>query len=259
LTGVLTQVQDKVDINVYYAVDAQEETLLSFKTQVENLPEVKSVEYINRETALLLFQEENKDDEVVIQVLDEINGNPLGAYFNIQAKDPRQYQGIVSFIDSQSESGPMANLIRKHTYTDSEQIIARLTKIVDGTRTVSFVISIVMIIMSILVTLTTIRLTIYISKDEINVMKLVGANPGFIRGPFIFAGVMYGAISAILTLLIIYFSTLWLSQKTDGYLGGIDLFSYYTSNFGQMFVVIMAAGILLGVVSSFIAVRRHLN
>lgn len=259
LTGVLVELQNKVDINVYFNTDAPENALLAFKAQIENLPEVKDVEYIDRDTALELFEGGYQDDEIVIQVLDEIEGNPLGAFFNIQAVDPSQYSGIVNFIEDQSSSGPLSNLIRKHTFTDSEQIINRLTKIIDGTQSVSFMVSIVMILMSIFVTLTTIRLAIYISKDEIDVMKLVGANSGYIRGPFIFAGVMYGVISTILTLTIMYFATLWVSRATEGYLGGIDLFSYYTSNFAQMFFVLLAAGVLLGIISSFIAVRRHLK
>lgn len=259
LQGVLVQIEDKVDINVYFTTDAPEQNIEAFKSQLENLPEVEEVEYIDRETALAIFQNNNADDEVVVQVLDELDDNPLGAYFNVKAKDPRQYLSIVGFIEDQSTSGLMSNYIRKHTYSDSEQSINRLTKIIDATQSVSFVVSIVMVVMAVLVTLTTIRLAIYISREEINVMKLVGANSGYIRGPFVFTGVMYGVISAIITLLVIYGSTLWLSKATEGYLGGIDLFGYYTSNFAQMFIVLMAAGILLGIVSSYIAVRRHLK
>ena len=115
-----------------------------------------------------------------------------------------------------------------------------------------------MIIISIIITFNTIRLAIYISRDEISVMKLVGASNTYIRGPFVVEGMMYGLVAAIITLIIFYPFTYKLAPFTEQVFS-INLLSYYLSNFGQIFLVITTFGISLGVVASYLAVRKYLK
>jgi cell division transport system permease protein len=116
-----------------------------------------------------------------------------------------------------------------------------------------------LIIISILITFNTLRLVIYMSRDEINVMRLVGASTSYIRGPFFVAGAIYGFISAIITLILFYPVTLWLGNTTANFFVGLNVFDYYVSNFGEIFLIIVVSGVVIGSISSFLAARKYLK
>jgi cell division transport system permease protein len=90
-------------------------------------------------------------------------------------------------------------------------------------------------------------------------MRLVGASDTYIRGPFVFEGIMYGFVSGVITLVLFYPLTYWLGPVTQGFFGDINLFTYYLNNFGEIFLIIIGTGIVLGAFSSFLAVRKYLK
>lgn len=258
LGTMIAQIQDKVDITVTFNTGVSEEDVLNFKKQIEELAEVKSVEYISAEKALEDFKERHKDNTTITQSLDEIGTNPFGAMLNIKAKQPSQYESVAKFLDSQTKTGA-GSLIYKINYFQNKLIIDRLTKILDSARNLGAVLSIVLLIISVLITFNTIRLAIYISREEIGVMRLVGASSKFISGPFMVEGIMYGGISAIITMILFYPFTYWLGPITENFFSSINIFNYYISNFGQIFIILLFTGVVLGTLSSFIAIRRYLK
>ena len=90
-------------------------------------------------------------------------------------------------------------------------------------------------------------------------MRLVGASNKYIRGPFVVSGIMYGTVSAFLTLTLLYPATYWISSITKTFFSGFDVFGYYLENFGQIFLIIVGTGIFLGAFSSYLAVRKYLK
>lgn len=117
----------------------------------------------------------------------------------------------------------------------------------------------VLVGVSVLITFNTVRLAIYISREEIAVMKLVGANNTYVRGPFIVEGIFYGIVAALITIGLFYPVTLQLKNHTEEFFGGIDLFKYYVNNFEELLAIVLLVGISLGAVSSYLAVRRYLK
>jgi cell division transport system permease protein len=99
----------------------------------------------------------------------------------------------------------------------------------------------------------------HISRDEIKVMKLVGASGSYISGPFIVTGIMYGVFSSIITLIILYPITYWVGPTTATFFNGLSVFDYYLRSFGEIALIIFSAGILIGSISSFIAIKRYLR
>jgi len=97
------------------------------------------------------------------------------------------------------------------------------------------------------------------SRDEISVMRLVGASTNYIRGPFFVAGAIYGFISAIITLILFYPITIWLGNTTESFFVGLNVFHYYTKNFGEIFLIIVGSGVAIGAISSYLAVRKYLK
>ncbi|MBI2618011.1 ABC transporter permease [Candidatus Kaiserbacteria bacterium] len=260
LTTTLNQVRDKVDVNVYFVTTAPEGNILSLKKSIEALPEVKSVEYISKEQALEAFRMRHQNDQLTLQALDELDENPLGASLSIRAKETSQYEGIAKFLESDAAvTAGETPIIEKINFFQNKAAIDRLTRVIDSSEQFGLAIIIFLLIASVMITLNTIRLAIYTARDEISVMKLVGAENSYVRGPFVFEGVLYGVVAGIVTLVLFYPLTLWLGPITEGFFNDINIFQYYLDNFGQIFLIIMGTGIFLGAVSSYLAVRRYLK
>lgn len=260
LNGALIEIKDKVDINVYFVTTAKEEDILSIKTSLETLPEVAVVTYSSREDVLAAFKQRHENDQFTLQALDELQENPLGALLNIKAKEPSQYAGIVKFLESRSVSDQDGlPIIDSINYNDNKTAIDRLTKMIEGGERIGLVLMVLLVLISIMITFNTIRLAIYISREEISVMRLVGASAKYIRGPFVIIGIMYGIFAALVTALLFLPATYYLGQATTSFFTGINVYSYYISHFGQVFLVLVAAGAMIGAVSSYLAVRRYLS
>jgi cell division transport system permease protein len=261
LDASLTQIRDKVDINVYFVTTAPEDDIFTLKSSLETLPEVANVEYISREQALEQFRARHEDDHLTLQALDELGENPLGANLNIKARETSQYEGIAAFLESESALSTVDEtpIIDKVNYLQNKTAIDKLTKIVDSAERFGFIVIAILVIASIIISFNTIRLAIYTSKEEISVMKLVGASNSYIRGPFVFEGIMYGIVAGIVTLILFYPLTIWLGPLTENFFSDINLFDYYIDNFSRVFFIILGSGILLGALSSYIAVWRYLR
>lgn len=259
--SIVDLLKDKVDINVYFKTNAAEEDILALKEKLEILPEVKEVTYLSREDALAGFKERHKDNSLILSSLDELKDNPLGAVISIKAKDPSQYEGIAKFLeeDGVSISSDGSGIIDKVNFYQNKLVIDRLTKLINAMEKVGFSVSLVFVAIAILVTLNTMQLAIYTSKEEISVMRLVGAGNWYIRGPFIVSGVMAGFLASLMVIVVFYPITAWVGEKTADFLAGINLFTYYKQNFFQIAAISLGIGILLGAVSSLLSVRRYLH
>lgn len=253
------QIQSKVDVTIYFVVGAPEESILSLRESLLKLPEVAEVSYTSAEEALQLFRERHENDYPTIQALDEIGENPLGAHLNVKAMQVSQYESIANFLKSDNAlvSGS-TSIIDKVNYYQNKLVIDRLTSLISGAQKLGFLLTLVLIVISIITTFNTIRLTIFISKEEIGVMRLVGASKVRVQGPFMVEGAICGAIATIATLAVFWPATAWLGRNMTGFLG-LDLYDYYVSNFVQIFVIILLSGIFLGMIASYLAVRKYLN
>ena len=256
----LTELRNKVDINVTFIPSATEEDILNIKYSLESLPEVSLVTYVSRDEALTAFKERHANDQSILSALDELGENPLGAVLNVKAKDPSQYGSVADFLEGNSALATSGvSIIDRVNYYQNKVAIDKLTDIISAADRLGFIITLFLAVISVLIAFNTIRLTIYISKDEISVMRLVGASTSYIQGPFVVVGVIYGLVAAILTLLIFLPVTYWLGSATENFFIGLNIFSYYLRHFPQIFLIIVLSGILIGAVSSSLAIRKYLR
>lgn len=260
LGTALSELEDKIDVNIYMAPNASEEAIMDLKSKLETIPEVKSVTYVSRDEALAQFRARHENDHRIIQALDEVGENPLTAVLNVKAKEPSQYEGIAKALDGKSElSSDTLSIVSKVNYYDNKVAIERLSQFIDGVQKLGGIITVIMVGISILITFNTIRLAIFIARDEIAVMRLVGGSNDYIRGPFVVEGILYGFVAGILTIIMFYPITYWLKTTTQGFYGGIDLLHFFVANFFQIFFIIIISGIVLGAISSYLAVRKYLT
>ncbi len=260
LSASLEEIRSKVDVNVYFLTSAKEEEVQTLAKALRTLPEVKEVEYISRAQALLDFKKRHENDELTLQALQELPDNPLGAVLNVKAKEPSQYEGIANFLKGDSAlSSNTKNVIDEVNYYDNKTAIDKLSGILISAERLGFGFALLLVIISISIAFNTIRLAIYISREEIGVMRLVGASNKYIRGPFVVSGILYGVVSSLLTLALFYPLTYYLGDSTENFFSGLNLFRYYLAHFGEFFQILVGSGIALGAISSFLAVRRYLN
>ena len=253
--SLVSTLQDKIDVSVYFDLEAPEDEVLASREALVGLDNVASVEYVSREDALEKFKEKHKENSILMQSVYELDGNPLGAALNVKAQSASQYESIVSFLE-QSEYN---DLIDKINYRENQAIIAKVNKITNTLQRTGFIVSIFLALMAILVAFNTIRLTMYSAREEINVMKLVGASHWFIRGPFLVEGALYGLIAGLIALFLSYPFLLYFSPRITEFLPGTDLLYFYQTNFWGLLLLQVVIGISLGVVSSLVAIRRYLK
>lgn len=259
LSSTLKQLTEKVDVTVYFTTNAPEDKILAMKKSLESLPEVAAVTYTSRDAALAAFQERHKNDQLTLQALQELGQNPLGASLEIRAKQTSQYESIAKFLEAQRQTGDYAQIIDKINFYQNKTAIDRLTNIIETSRKLGAAIALIFGIATVLIAFNTIRLAIYTARDEIGVMNLVGAGAWYVRGPFMIAGVLYGVVSALIVLLILYPVTASLGPSSERFFGTFNVFRYFSGAFPVLFLVLMLSGIALGALSSYLAVRRYLH
>ena len=254
----LQQLQDRVDVNIYFFPDAPVEEITDLQERIAIIPEVRDVQYVSREQAFIDFQERHKNDELINRSLEELGDNPLGASLNIRAYAATQYEAVVSAIESEPVVAN-SEFVERINYYDNKGLIERLNQFSSIARLVAYAIIIFFAIVALLVVLSTMRIAIFAAKKEIVIKRLVGAERRYTQGPFIVMGGLYGLCASLLTIAMLYPATRWIGTYTKTFFGGMDIFQYFTLNIIPIFIIILTIGILIGVISSRIATRKYLN
>ncbi|MGC9599530.1 MAG: permease-like cell division protein FtsX [Minisyncoccia bacterium] len=259
--GVITDraaasIQDKIDISVYFNTNTSEDQILNIQQSLEGLSEVQSVSYISRDQALAIFKQNHASDATVSQAINELDTNPLEASLNIKAKDPSQYAAIAQYLSSPDIT---QYLDGQPSYYNNQTVIERLAKIVKTVETGGFVVALLLALIAGLVAFNTIRLAIYSNREEIGVMRVVGASNALVRGPYVVEGVLCGAISTVVSLILIAPMLYFVSPYLDVFIPGLSIFRYFYVHLLQFFLYELLFGVVIGGLSSFIAVRRYLR
>jgi len=254
-TSALDSIQEKIDISVYFKTNALEDEVLRIKRSLEELEEVKSVEYISRDKALEMFKERHLEDATITQAVDELGENPLSASLNIKADDPSKYSLIASYL----EHNTLDEYVEKVSYAQNQVVIDRLASIINISRQAGLFLTIILAIVAILVVFNTILLAIYSNREGIEIMRLVGASNMFIRGPYIVEGLIYGIVSAILSMAVILPVIYFISPYLKVFIPSMDLAGYFMDNIFTLFSYQLLFGVGIGIISSLIAIRRYLK
>ncbi|OGM90894.1 hypothetical protein A2755_01670 [Candidatus Wolfebacteria bacterium RIFCSPHIGHO2_01_FULL_48_22] len=252
---VITSIQDKIDISVFFKADTAEDEVLRIKSTLETLPEVRQVDYISKEQALEIFRQRHEDDETISQAVEQLQENPLLASLNVKAQDTEEYGDIAAYL----ENDTIAPFVEKVSYSQNQTVIERLNRILNTAEQAGYALIIFMSLVAVLITFNTVRLAIYSHKDNINIMRLVGGSNIFIRGPFLVEGVMYGILAAIISLALIAPVLYLIAPYSNVLVPELNVWEYFTGNLPRLFLYQLAFGIGLGLISSFIAVRKYLR
>jgi len=251
----IEEIQNRVDVSVYFNLDASEKTVLGLKEKLDELPEVKKVQYVSPEETLSEFKEKHKNDDFLIQSLEEIGTNPFSASLDIKAYNPSDYGAIVNFI----ENSEYKNYVEKVDYQENQKVIKNLLKTTQNIDRLVLILIILTGLTAILVAFNTLRLIIYNSREEIGIMRLVGASNWFIRGPFLVQGFIIGLISAILAFGVFGLISFLVDSRMTEILGGFSLAEFFKDNWIFILVLDLVAAALLSCFSTVVALRKYLR
>ncbi len=252
---VLTNIQDKINISVYFNSDVEEAKIQEIKNTLVGYQEIRSIDFVSKEQALEQFKKVGNNNPSISQALEEIGENPLLSSLVIKAKTPDQYDIISKAITSSSFSTD----INRVDYEENKAAIERLITIIKLVEQVGITLGIVFVFIGILITFNAIRLTMYAHKQEFEIMRLVGASNTYIRMPFIFEGIFYGASSAVTVMIALFATSKFLAPITQGSISGGDIVDFYLGHFFVIFGLLLVSGIILGTVSAAIAIKRYLK
>jgi cell division transport system permease protein len=252
---VLVNVQDKINVSVYFNQSVSEETILGIKSKLLESREIKSIDYVTKEKALEEFKKMGGTDSSINQALEEIGENPLLSSLVIKAANPKEYDLIVSSISNSS----LNDSIDRINYQENKTAIERLSTIIKLIEQVGLTLGIAFVFIGILITFNAIRLTMYAQKQEFEVKRLVGASNLYIRMPFVFEGIFYGLVSSFSVMILLLITSKIIAPVTKGSIPQGDMLGLYFDHFWTIFGGLLFFGIVLGVASSFIAIKRYLK
>jgi cell division transport system permease protein len=254
---VISKIQDKIDITAYFVDGTQEQDILNVKDEILKMsPSIKNVEYVSKDQALAIFNDNHKDNPVLAQALQEVGDNPFLPSLNITTNgEPSQYASVSNIL----QTSDFSKLIDKVDYSQKKDIIGKVYSIISNINTFGLILGSILIIIATLVVFNTVKLVIENSKEEISTMKTVGASDWFVRGPFAIQGIIYGVIAFLICIIITGVSAYFLSPKIQVAMPGFDMFSYFLTNWWILVLIQLGFGIIVGAISALIVVKKHLN
>jgi cell division transport system permease protein len=254
----LRGIQDRVDISVYLKDGLEETQVNNFIEYVKGIEGVKETNLITKEMALDKFKETYKDHPSILQSLQVLDTNPLPVTLTVKAESSEFYKQI---NDNLLASQYKDTVIQETDFqkSTSKDIIDKLNNIIRVTRNVGIGVIIVLATIAILITYNTVRLTLYSYRQEIEIMRLVGASDSQIKGPFFVEGILFGVFGTFISFLILFVVVLLIPSGTLLNPTSLPLSEYVLTNAFFIIGVQLVAGIALGVGSSLIAINRYLK
>lgn len=247
------QINKRVDFQVYLNDKASQQEIDYYITQVKANTDVEAVEFIDKAQALEIWQRVHRYDTRMLNIVSA-SYNPLPVSIKVKAYDANNIEKIVAFTRNLIP----AEQIDNDSYNRNKDTVNNILAMTAKMRVIGIILAIVFILVSILIVLNTLRITIFSRKEEIDVMKLVGATPGFITWPFIIEGQLYAAVATILTLSLLGLISYSANSFVTSF-AGFDVFASYQHHFPIILLSAVLSGMLLTYITSYIAVRKYVN
>lgn len=253
----VSAVESKVDVSAHFKPDVEEDRIQTVKVALLGMQEVRDVEYVTAEENLAKFKRTNGEESDLVQSLKEIDDNPFGATLVIKARDISDYPAVL-----ESLSQPLfANLIEENDFADYEAMISRLNLITTRVEIIMLGLSVLFGFIALLIIMNAIRVSIYTHREEISIMRLVGASSWYIRGPFYVESLVWSLISVGVTMALIYPILSFSQPYIQSFFGtqSASLSAFFTVNFVQVVGLQFAGVALMTLTTTKMATAKYLR
>ena len=247
LADSVAELSKKVDMSIYLRTGTTEQQAKPVIHALKRLSNVENVAFISSEQARAQNAQNNKTDQDVLEAISQAT-NKLPAVIRINLKKNKELKSIGDPNRAPSFAGSRRNAIEN------------IGRWANFAQRAGLAASILFVVISSLIVFNTIRMAIFNRKDEIEMMKLIGAEKSFIRGPFLVEAVVYGCIAAVLATTIGVSLFVAASEKLQSYgIATANTTNTLTMYLGVVLLVMIGFGALIGVISSALATRRYLK
>lgn len=250
-------VEDKVEVSVYFQDYVEQETVDGAVSYLRSLSQVRDVETITAQEAYDQFVARHVNDEEIMASLQELGENPFGPTLVVKANKAADFEVILDAL----ENPQFRDDIRDKDFSDYEQIVERIRTTTDRIQTFGVALSVIFLLIAILIVFNTVRIGIFIHREEIGIMRLVGASNGFIKAPFYLEMILMSFIALTVTLAILFPVLSVLEPQFGVYFGteSAGLMEYFTQNGLMIFGVEFLGLVTVSIFSTILAMRRFLR
>lgn len=244
---ILTYVEGKPQITAFFKDEVDEKQIQALKSELEKNEEVASVVYVSKEDALNIYKEQNKNDPILLEL---VTANILPASLEVSAKEAKYLKDINEILKGKDG-------IEEVMY--QRDVVDNLVQWINFIRTAGLLLVSFLAVISISIIMMVIGMKISVRKEEIEILRLVGATNWYIRRPFIAEGVFYGIIGAIFAWALSYTMILYATPALSSFLSGLSLLPVPPITMVAVLFFEVMLGIFIGFIGSYIAIRRYLR
>lgn len=251
--------ESKLNIVVYLDRKLSQETIDEVTTDIQSNLNISQIEFVSANQALEEFKEKHKDQPLTMEALEEAGSNPFGASIVVFAKDPALYSQINQDILALNAKYADSSLvpIEEVSYQNHKVAIEKFSKMLKRGEVVFAICLILVTLILLFIVYIALRFATQGDRDEIKVMRLVGAPTLLMVGPTTVMGILAGIIGAILSLFLLYFLAREITPYTTAF-AGFNVLLWYIKNIQYFIIFTVSFGALIGLFGSLFAIRRHL-
>ncbi|MBU1037375.1 permease-like cell division protein FtsX [Patescibacteria group bacterium] len=256
---VLSVLEEKTEVYIDLTKEATTEQAQVLVSELNKLPAIKEALFITPEQTLENFKKRHQDDPLIIESLDSLEENPFTGSIKIKTHDISDFPVILNELSKKDYSRFLE--IEDKEFTDAKLLITKITEYSKKIQNAWTIISSIFVIISILVVYNTIQINIYTQREEIGIMKLVGASNSFVRSPFLIVGMVYSLIAVVILVIISYPLLVVLQPYVDSFFQeySLNLVEAFAENFIKVIGTELLIATIITVSSSYLATRKYLH
>lgn len=250
-------VEDRIEVSVYFYDYTEDTTVSAAVAYLRGLSEVRDVVIVSATEAYDQFTARHKNDAEIMASLQELGQNPFGPSLIVKAYSPEDFAEIIDALDNPQ----FRDFIREKDFSDYQNIVERIRSTTDRIRAFGIALAVVFLLIAILIVFNTVRIGIFIHREEIAIMRLVGASNWFIKAPFLLEMILLSLIAVILSAAIVYPAVAFIEPQLSVYFGAdsAGLVDYFARHglliFGGQFLAL----VIVTMFSTGLAMRKYLK
>lgn len=258
--NTIDQIREKIDVSVYLKDSVDEDKTQDLIADLKKLPNVESVSYLSKEDVLKNYLKDNQGNADLMSAVSQTD-NPLPATIRVKPRDLNKLGEIKTYLSKKDVAKLQSD---QPSYSgDRKEAIDKITHATNILQRAGIIAVLIFAIISVLIIFNTIQMAIFNRRDELTIMRLLGASTWYIRGPFVVESIVYGILSAIISIVLIHSMFVAASSTLEATsLGLLDInysAEYFRGHVWILLLLQLGVGILIGAASSIVATQRYLK
>ncbi|MBL7054045.1 FtsX-like permease family protein [Patescibacteria group bacterium] len=253
---MLESFEQKMDLSIYLKQNINQDTIESLKAELKKLEQVKEIKYLNPAESLEKFKERHKANQDILNSLEELGENPLGATITLKFQDPTAYQSVLSIISNPNYE----KIIQDQDFHDYQKLIDTFNNFNRKIYFIGSFISILFLLISLLVIFNSIKLGAIHKQEEIQIMRLMGATSWLIKAPFLIEGIIYATSAWILNVLILAGISWSIESRIQKFLEiDFNIYEQLETNGISFLFILLIYAVIISITGSSLAIKKYLK